>query len=141
MADSSGAKANLRRRARRAHERAKADMVKALHDAAAKDTRQLSRSVRASSTTGSDRLSAKVDLDPRRSPATPDNYAVAAFNEFGTGPKVIRPRRAKALRFQVGGRTVFAKVVHQPARPGRPWWAPTVRRWGDTVRRAWRSSR
>lgn len=32
----------------------------------------------------------------------------------GTRPHVIRPRRAKALRFDVGGRTVFAAVVHHP---------------------------
>ncbi|MCX5326277.1 hypothetical protein [Streptomyces sp. NBC_00120] len=32
----------------------------------------------------------------------------------GTRPHIIRPRRKKALRFDVGGRTVFAKVVHHP---------------------------
>ncbi|WP_432001629.1 hypothetical protein [Streptomyces sioyaensis] len=32
----------------------------------------------------------------------------------GTRPHVIRPRRKKALRFDVGGRTVFAAVVHHP---------------------------
>ncbi|WP_329173335.1 hypothetical protein [Streptomyces sp. NBC_01477] len=32
----------------------------------------------------------------------------------GTRPHVIRPRRARALRFQSGGSTVFAKVVYHP---------------------------
>jgi hypothetical protein len=32
----------------------------------------------------------------------------------GTRPHTIRPKRAKALRFRVGGRTVFAKVVSHP---------------------------
>lgn len=32
----------------------------------------------------------------------------------GTRPHVIRPVRAAALRFTVGGRVVFAKVVHHP---------------------------
>ncbi|EDY43995.1 hypothetical protein [Streptomyces sp. SPB074] len=32
----------------------------------------------------------------------------------GTAPHIIRPRRARALRFQAGGRTVFAAVVHHP---------------------------
>ncbi|WP_327415386.1 hypothetical protein [Streptomyces sp. NBC_01233] len=32
----------------------------------------------------------------------------------GTRPHVIRPRRAKALRFDMGGRTVFAKKVNHP---------------------------
>lgn len=32
----------------------------------------------------------------------------------GTRPHIIRPRRAKALRFEVGGRVTYAKVVHHP---------------------------
>ncbi|MFC9604538.1 hypothetical protein ACFTTN_13900 [Streptomyces niveus] len=32
----------------------------------------------------------------------------------GTRPHIIRPRRAKALRFQVGGRVVFAAYVRHP---------------------------
>jgi hypothetical protein len=32
----------------------------------------------------------------------------------GTRPHVIRPVRARALKFDVGGRTVFAKVVMHP---------------------------
>lgn len=32
----------------------------------------------------------------------------------GTRPHIIRPRRAKALRFEVGGRVVYAKVVRHP---------------------------
>ncbi|MFD5788567.1 hypothetical protein ACFWH1_18335 [Streptomyces sp. NPDC127037] len=32
----------------------------------------------------------------------------------GTRPHIIRPRRRKALRFEVGGRVVFAKLVHHP---------------------------
>ncbi|MGC4947698.1 hypothetical protein ACLQ2N_16070 [Streptomyces sp. DT224] len=32
----------------------------------------------------------------------------------GTRPHIIRPRRKKALRFEVGGRVVFARVVHHP---------------------------
>lgn len=32
----------------------------------------------------------------------------------GTRPHVIRPRRKKALRFTVGGRTVYAKRVQHP---------------------------
>ncbi|MDN3056844.1 hypothetical protein PH213_20280 [Streptomyces sp. SRF1] len=32
----------------------------------------------------------------------------------GTRPHLIRPRRAKALRFKLGGRVVFAKLVRHP---------------------------
>ncbi|MEU7093033.1 hypothetical protein [Kitasatospora aureofaciens] len=32
----------------------------------------------------------------------------------GTRPHIIRPRRAKALRFEIGARVVFARLVHHP---------------------------
>lgn len=32
----------------------------------------------------------------------------------GTRPHLIRPRRASVLRFEVGGRVVFAKLVRHP---------------------------
>ena len=45
----------------------------------------------------------------------------AAFVNDGTRPHIIRPRRAQVLRFTVGGRTVFAKVVHHPGTRARPF--------------------
>lgn len=39
----------------------------------------------------------------------------------GTRPHVIRPRRAEALRFEIGGRVVFSKLVHHPGVRGRPF--------------------
>lgn len=39
----------------------------------------------------------------------------------GTRPHIIRPKNAKALRFRVGGRTVFAKVVRHPGTRARPF--------------------
>lgn len=47
------------------------------------------------------------------------NYS--RFVHDGTAPHVIRPRRAKALRFQIGGRTVFAAKVNHPATRARPF--------------------
>ena len=43
----------------------------------------------------------------------------APYVEFGTRPHVIRPRRARALRFEVEGRTVFAMYVRHPGFRGR----------------------
>ena len=34
--------------------------------------------------------------------------------EYGTRPHIIRPIRARALRFEVGGRIFFARLVHHP---------------------------
>lgn len=39
----------------------------------------------------------------------------------GSRPHLIRPRKAQALRFQIGGRTVFAKLVHHPGSRARPF--------------------
>jgi len=43
----------------------------------------------------------------------------ALFVEFGTHPHIIRPHRARALRFEVEGRTVFAMYVRHPGFRGR----------------------
>lgn len=49
------------------------------------------------------------------------DYAEAVHD--GTPAFDIRPKKKKALKFEVGGRTVFAKKVHHPATRGRPWLA------------------
>ena len=45
----------------------------------------------------------------------------ALYVHEGTRPHLIFPNRAQALRFQVGGRTVFAAVVRHPGTQARPW--------------------
>lgn len=52
-------------------------------------------------------------------------YAAAVHN--GRRAMTIRPRRGKYLRFTVGGRVVYARQVHQPARKGRPYLATALR--------------
>lgn len=39
----------------------------------------------------------------------------------GTRPHIIRPRRARALRFRMGGRIVYAKFVRHPGTRARPF--------------------
>ena len=46
-------------------------------------------------------------------------YAAAVHN--GRRALTIRARGRKALRFVIDGEAVFARVVHQPARKGRPY--------------------
>lgn len=46
-------------------------------------------------------------------------YALAVHE--GAAPHVIRPKKKKALKFKMGGRTVIVKKVNHPGNPGRPW--------------------
>ncbi|GAS98799.1 Gp22 [Mycolicibacterium canariasense] len=45
----------------------------------------------------------------------------ALYVHEGTRPHVIRPRNAAVLRFEVGGRTVFARLVRHPGTKARPF--------------------
>jgi hypothetical protein len=54
----------------------------------------------------------------------------APFLEHGTGPYTIRARRAKALRFFVGGAVRFAKSVQHPGLRPRPFFGPS---WDETM--------
>lgn len=45
----------------------------------------------------------------------------ALYVHDGSQPHLIRPRKAQALRFQIGGRTVFAKLVRHPGTKARPF--------------------
>lgn len=47
------------------------------------------------------------------------SYAPPVHN--GAQPHVIRPRLRQALKFKMGGRTVFASEVHHPGNRPRPW--------------------
>jgi phage gpG-like protein len=49
------------------------------------------------------------------------NVEYAGYVNDGTRPHVIRPRHKQALRFRVGGRTVFAKEVHHPGTRAKPY--------------------
>lgn len=53
-------------------------------------------------------------------------YAAAVHE--GRRALTIRPKRSGGrLRFTVGGRTIYARQVHQPARAGRPYLAQALR--------------
>jgi hypothetical protein len=53
-------------------------------------------------------------------------YAAAVHD--GSGPHIIRARKKKALRFEVGGKVVFARSVRHPGTRGRPWLAKAAER-------------
>lgn len=51
----------------------------------------------------------------------------AVFVHEGTRPHVIRPRRARALRFEMDGRVIFAAHVNHPGTAPNPFLANAVR--------------
>lgn len=58
-------------------------------------------------------------LRPQATIAVGVDYA--GYVHDGTRPHTIRPRQAQALRFVVGGRVVYARVVHHPGTRARPF--------------------
>lgn len=58
----------------------------------------------------------------------------AEVEERGSRPHVIRPRKARALRFTIGGRVVFAKSVRHPGTKGSKALASALRRSEGTPR-------
>lgn len=74
-------------------------------------TGRLKRSRRTRLSTAGDLLSADIDYQARSRSGGGD---YGEFLDEGVRPHVIRPRRAKVLRFVVGGRVVYARKVNHP---------------------------
>lgn len=68
-------------------------------------------------------LIARVGVNPGR-----DRVGYAYFQHEGTQPHIIVPRRAKLLRFRVGGKVVFAKRVRHPGTRPNPYLTRFLRR-------------
>lgn len=79
------------------------------------------------------RLRASIRIESRRTLTLRSVYTVGSDVEYarmvhdGTRPHVIRPKTANVLRFRVGGRWAYAKVVHHPGTKARPFLDRAVR--------------
>lgn len=89
---------------------------------------QISATARALAPVRTGRLKASIHPDPvRRSGPWSIDSGVSADAPYaapvheGARPHVIRPRYARALRFEVGGRVVFAQRVHHPGQRAQPF--------------------
>lgn len=73
------------------------------------------------------RLRASIRIESRRNLGLRTLYTIgsdvyyAPYVNDGTRPHTIRPKKGEALRFTVGGRVVFARVVHHPGTRARPF--------------------
>lgn len=63
-----------------------------------------------------------------------DSAPHARYHHDGTSPHVIRPVRARMLRFTVGGRVVFASIVQHPGTKANPYLVDAARAAGLDVR-------
>lgn len=70
------------------------------------------------------RLRSSIRADPPRIFSLRGSLTVGSDLEYaaavndGSRPHIIRPRTKQVLKFQVGGRTVYAKIVHHPGTKG-----------------------
>lgn len=121
----------LERQVRRTMETSRDEMVRAVEDAAPRTTGQLAESITAT----------PIRSNPDRSSFTVEtgDLIQAETTEKGARPHIILPRRARALAFTPRGssRVVVVKRVNHPGNPARPWFAPTVGKWGTLVRSVW----
>lgn len=73
------------------------------------------------------RLRASIRIEARRTFALRSVYTVGSDVEYadmvhgGTRPHIIRPKTKQVLRFKVGGRYVYARLVHHPGTKGQPF--------------------
>lgn len=63
----------------------------------------------------------KQILEIRQGARTKEGAFYGWFVRERTRPHIIRPRRARMLRFEVGGRVVFARMVKHPGTKPNPY--------------------
>ena len=71
--------------------------------------------------TGDLRKSIQVEHTGKGRATVGSNLVYARPVHDGRPAITIKPKKKKALAFKVGGQTVFATSVHQPARKGKPF--------------------
>lgn len=109
----------------------RADLRRAIRGASRRELREASRLVvnraKILAPVDTGRLRASIRADPPRLLTLRPSVKVGTDVEYaswvhdGTRPHVIRPRRAQVLRFEVGGRVAYARVVNHPGTRARPF--------------------
>lgn len=109
----------------------RAELNRAMTNASREELREASRQVvnraKVLAPVRTGRLRSSIRAEPPRifslrgSVKVGSDLEYAAFVNDGTRPHTIRPRTKQVLRFQVGGRVVFAKVVNHPGTRANPF--------------------
>lgn len=132
MADVSGLKRELQRRARLAMDNTARDLESRLRRDSPVDSGEMraKTTVRSRPTPNGATLEAKID--------TPYAHIVSG----GQRPHTITPRtQGGVLVFEVDGRTVFTKRVNHPGAQPRTWWTDAIRDLPDLLQRNWNGVR
>lgn len=82
------------------------------------------------------RGSLRVMVDTDRVVIGPDTNQApyAIYVEMGTRPHVIKPKRKDGfLRFQIGDKTIYARIVHHPGTKAQPYIRPAFQAWVDSL--------
>lgn len=79
-------------------------------------TGALRRSIGTFFTFHGDDLEARVGANPAGA-----TVGYALYHHEGTRPHIIKPKNAKALRFKIGRRTIYAAIVHHPGTRPNPY--------------------
>ncbi|MDP2364511.1 MAG: hypothetical protein Q8M94_12180 [Ignavibacteria bacterium] len=61
------------------------------------------------------------ELDILQPAQTGEGDFYGLYVREGTAPHVIVPKRARALRFEIGGKVLFRKLVHHPGTKANPY--------------------
>lgn len=74
-------------------------------------------------------IAAGIEVGPYRdgSVTVKSTHPATLFVHNGTRPHLIRPRRARYLRFTVGGRVVYTKLVRHPGNRSWPFLTDALR--------------
>ena len=106
----------------------RAELNRTITNASRRELREASRQVvnraRILAPVRTGRLRSSIRAEPPRFFSLRGSVTVGSDLEYaaavndGTRPHVIRPRRAKVLRFSVGGQVVFARLVNHPGTKG-----------------------
>lgn len=91
------------------------------------DARQVVARAKVLAPVDTGRLRANIRVERRSFFGLRSRWTIGSDVEYapmvhdGTRPHIIRPKNAKALRFRVGGRIVYARVVRHPGTRARPF--------------------
>lgn len=77
----------------------------------------------------------KGDLEAEVGPTVP--YAV--YVAEGTRPHTIQPVNASALRFEVGGKIVFTRLIRHPGTKPHPFLQETAEATSQRIKSEWRN--